>query len=111
MYVLKTEDKSHLLSIFLTDTAMPFAADQVPLFLAVLDEGSFSAAARKLDRGRNGFPHAPLAAAIVERGDDRHQSRLRIERGRNEADPGLPAGKGSLAASTPAQGPRAPADA
>ena len=50
MYVLKTEDKSHLLSIFLTDAAMPFAADQVPLFLAVLDEGSFSAAARKLGR-------------------------------------------------------------
>ena len=50
MYVLKTEDKSHLLSIFLTDTAMPFAADQVPLFLAVLDEGSFSAAARRLGR-------------------------------------------------------------
>lgn len=50
MYVLKTEDKSHLLSIFLIDNAMPFAADQVPLFLAVLDEGSFSAAARKLGR-------------------------------------------------------------
>lgn len=29
---------------------MPFAADQVPLFLAVLDAGSFSAAARKLGR-------------------------------------------------------------
>ncbi|MPS95154.1 LysR family transcriptional regulator [Comamonas sp.] len=29
---------------------MPFSADQVPLFLAVLDAGSFSAAARKLGR-------------------------------------------------------------
>jgi DNA-binding transcriptional LysR family regulator len=29
---------------------MPFAADQVPLFLAVLDAGSFSAAARQLGR-------------------------------------------------------------
>ena len=29
---------------------MPFAADQIPLFLAVLDAGSFSAAARKLGR-------------------------------------------------------------
>lgn len=29
---------------------MPFAADQVPLFLAVLDAGSFSAAARRLGR-------------------------------------------------------------
>lgn len=29
---------------------MPFVADQVPLFLAVLDAGSFSAAARKLGR-------------------------------------------------------------
>lgn len=29
---------------------MPFSADQVPLFLAVLDAGSFSAAARKLER-------------------------------------------------------------
>ena len=29
---------------------MPFPADQVPLFLAVLDTGSFSAAARKLGR-------------------------------------------------------------
>lgn len=29
---------------------MPFTADQIPLFLAVLDAGSFSAAARKLGR-------------------------------------------------------------
>jgi hypothetical protein len=29
---------------------MPFPADQVPLFLAVLDCGSFSAAARQLGR-------------------------------------------------------------
>lgn len=41
VYVLKTEDKVISLSIFLTDNAMPFAADQVPLFLAVLMKARF----------------------------------------------------------------------
>jgi DNA-binding transcriptional LysR family regulator len=50
VYALKIEEKSHLLSDYLIDCAMAFTSDSAQVFLAVLDHGSFSAAARALSR-------------------------------------------------------------